>query len=239
MSLGLRAQAWPTCIRRTKRWSAQRLRPLWRALSSSQSNASTGLIFSWGDIPSAVPKADRDRILDEDSRLYTDVKAPDREREFVRENMVLELSADVFLDEDVSAGIWEDLEKHKPPQKCKTLEPEITEEEESLASSIDTSGDDAEPEHLVDIHSIETCKLATGKSKKAWVHVVGPADDGLGERWTLSCNINLWRSTSSHGDLGTMKKNREAFLPTCTTLWPLHIKQSITVATSLKKLRCA
>ena len=153
--------------------------------------------------------------------------------------MVLELTADAFLDKDVSAGIWEEIEKHNPPQKCKTPEPEISQEEESLASSIDTSGDDAEPEHLADILRIETRKLATGKSQKAWVHVVDPADDGLGERWTLSCNINLWRSTSSHGDLGTMKKTGKPFCPTCTTLWPLHIKQSITVATRLNEAqRC-
>ena len=130
-----------------------------------QSNASTEPI-SDGATFRQFSKADRDRILDEASRLYTDVKVPDREREFVRENMVLELSADVFLDEDVSASIWEEIEKHKPPQKCKTPEPEISEEEESLASSIGTSGDDAEPEHLADIHRIEACRFSTGKSKK-------------------------------------------------------------------------
>ena len=35
----------------------------------------------WGDIPSVVPKTARDMILDEASRLYTDVKVPDRESE--------------------------------------------------------------------------------------------------------------------------------------------------------------
>ena len=49
--------------------------------------------FRWGDIPSVVPKADRDEILDKAAKLYTDVRAPDREREFVRENMVSELTA--------------------------------------------------------------------------------------------------------------------------------------------------
>ena len=63
--------------------------------------------FSWGDIPATVPQADRDKILDEASKLYTDVKVPERDREFVRENMVLDLAADAFLDEDVSADLWE------------------------------------------------------------------------------------------------------------------------------------
>ena len=152
--------------------------------------------------------------------------------------MVLELSADAFLDEDVSAGIWETINEQKPPKEAKAPEPE-TEEEESLASSIDSSGDDAEPEHLADIHRIETSKLATDKSKKAWVHVVDPADDGLGERWKLSCNINLWRSTASHGDLETMRNTGKPFCPTCTAHWPLHIKQSITMATRITTLRGA
>ena len=167
------------------------------------------------------------------------MKVPDRERESVSENMVLELSADAFLDEDVSGGIWEEIEKHTPPQKFKTPEPDISEEEESSASSVDTSGDGAEPEHIADIHRIETCKLATGKSKQAWVHVVDPADGGLGERWTLSCNINLWRSSSAQGDLQTMKKTGKPFCPTCTALWPLHVTQSIKMATGQKKLRGA
>ena len=75
------------------------------------------------------------------------MKVPDREREFVRESMALELTADAFLDKDVSADIWEEIEKQKPPQYTKAPMPELSEEEESLASSVDTSGDDAEPEH--------------------------------------------------------------------------------------------
>ena len=117
--------------------------------------------------------------------------------------------------------------------------PELSEEEESLASPVDTSGDDAEPEHLADIHRIETCKLATGKYNKTWVYVVDPADNGLGERWTLSCNINLWRSSSAQGDLQTMKKTGKPFRPMCTALWPLHITQSIKMAARQKKLRGA
>ena len=130
--------------------------------------------FKWADIPSVVPEVDRDKILDEASRLYTDVKVPDREREFVRENMILELTADAFLDKDVATDIWEEIEKQKPLQKITTPEPEVSDEEESLASSIDTSGDDVEPEHLADIHRIEARKLATGKTKKPgcmlWTH---------------------------------------------------------------------
>ena len=38
------------------------------------------------------------------------------------------------------------------------------------------------------------------------MQLVVPADDGLGERWTLNCNINLWRSASTHGNLESMKK---------------------------------
>ena len=71
--------------------------------------------------------------------------------------MVLELTADDFLVTDVSSGLWEEIDKHNPPQKTYAPEPEVSEEEESLASSVDTSGDDAEPEHLADIHRIETC----------------------------------------------------------------------------------
>ena len=73
--------------------------------------------FRWGDIPSVVPKADRDKILDEAAKLYTDVRAPDMEREFVRENMVLELTADDFLDTDVSSGLWEEIDKQNPPRR--------------------------------------------------------------------------------------------------------------------------
>ena len=80
--------------------------------------------------------------------------------------MVLELAAEAFLDEDVSADLWETIDKQKPPKEARDPEPEASDEEESLASSIETSGDDAEPEHFADIHRIETSKLVTGKSKK-------------------------------------------------------------------------
>ena len=152
-------------------------------------------------------KADRDKILDDASRLYTDVKVPARDREFVTENMSLDLPAADFLDEDVSADIWNGLHGLKPEQagpKPETPAPESS-DEESLASSIDSSGDDAEPEHIADIHKIETCKLVTGKAKKSWVHVVDPADDGLTDRWQLNCRVGLWRSMAATGDLIKMK----------------------------------
>ena len=135
----------------------------------------------------------------------------------------------------MSTGLWEEIDTQKPPQKAYAPEPEISQEEVSRASSVDASEDDAEPEHLADIHRIETCKLATGKSKQAWVHVVDPADDGFGERWKLGCNINLWRLSAAHGDLQAMKKTGKPFCPTCTALWPLHITQSIKMATRQKK----
>ena len=149
-----------------------------------------------------------------------------------------------FLDEAVSEvnapGIWDNIHDLKPEPfgaKWKAPEPESSDDEESLASSIDSSGDDAEPEHLADIHWIETCKLVTGNAKKSWVHVVDPADDGLGDRWKLNCNINLWRATATSGDLGKMKDTVQPFCQICTTLWPSHIKQSITVATTARTLR--
>ena len=166
---------------------------------------------------------------------YTDVSVPDREHKFVRDNMILELTAEDFLDADVSTGLWEEMDKQKPPQKTCTPVPEVSDEEESLASSVDTSGDDAEPEHLADIHRIETCKLATGKSRQAWVHVVDPADDGFGARWTLGCNINLWRSSATCGDLQSMKKTGKLFCPMRTALLPPHVTQSIKNATRQKK----
>ena len=126
-------------------------------------------------------------------------------------------------------------QSHLGPNK--TPEIESSDDEESLASSIDSSRDDAVLEHLADIHRIETCKLVTGKAKKSWVHVVDPADDGLGDRWKLNCNINLWRATATSGDLGKMKDMGKPFCPICTTLWPSHIRQSITVATTAGTLR--
>ena len=190
--------------------------------------------FRWGDIPAIVQKADRDKILDDASKLYTDVKVPERDREFVTENMSLDLPAEAFLDEDVSAGIWNTIHGLKPEPTGATPpapEPGTSDEEESLASSIDSSGDDAGPEHLADIHRIETSKLVTGKSNKSSVHVADPADDGLSDRWELNCSIGLWRATATSGDLLKMKDTGKPFCPTCTSLWPLHIKQSITVAT--------
>ena len=89
--------------------------------------------------------------------------------------MVPELTADAFLEKDVATDIWEELEKQKPLQKTTTPEPEVSEEEESFASSIDTRGDDVEPEHLADIHRIETCKLATRKTKKSLGARRGPS----------------------------------------------------------------
>ena len=156
--------------------------------------------------------------------------------------MSLDLPAEVFLDEDVSTGtqengIWDEWDcihglKPEPTGiELKAPVPETSDEEESLASSIDSSGDDAEPEHLADIHRIETSKLVTGKAKKSWVHVVDPADNGLSDRWKLNCNINLWRATATPGDLLKMKDTGKPFCPTCTALWPLHITQSIIVAT--------
>ena len=124
-----------------------------------------------------------------------------------------------------------------PPKRKNVPEPESSDEEVSLASSIDSSGDDAEPKHFADIHKIETCKLVTGKSKKAWVHVVDPADDGLGERWKLNCNINLCRATATSGDLEKMRFTGKPFCPSCMTLCPLHIKNSITIATRTRTLR--
>ena len=73
--------------------------------------------FRWGDIPSVVPKADRDEILDNAAEPYTDVRAPDREREFVRENMVLELTADAFLDTDVSTDLGRRSRNIAPPRR--------------------------------------------------------------------------------------------------------------------------
>ena len=151
--------------------------------------------------------------------------------------MSLDLPAEDFLDEDVSAGIWNTIHGLKPEPTGATQpgpEPETSDEEESLASSIDSSGDDAGPEHLADIHRIETSKLVTGKTKKSWVHVADPAHDGMSERWRLSCNINLWRATATAGDLEKMRGLGKPFCPVCTTLWPLHIRQSITVATKAR-----
>ena len=108
--------------------------------------------------------------------------------------MSLDLPAEAFLDEDVSAGIWDNIHGLKPEPtgaEPKAPESKTSDEEESLASSIVSSGDDAEPEHLADIHRIETSKLVTGKSKKSWVHVVDPADDGLDDRLMLNCNIKV------------------------------------------------
>ena len=73
--------------------------------------------FSCGDIPATVPQADRDKILDNLSKLYTDVKVPERNREFVRENMVLDLAADAFLNEDVSADLWETIHTKQPTKE--------------------------------------------------------------------------------------------------------------------------
>ena len=151
--------------------------------------------------------------------------------------MSLDVAADAFLDEDISAGIWENIHNLKPDQEKKAPGPETSDDEESLASSIDSNGDGAEPEHLADVHRIETCKLVTSKYKKAWFHVVDPADDGLGERWKLNCNINLWRATATSGDLGKMTGTGKPSYQTCTTLWPLHIRQSTTVATTSRTLR--
>ena len=55
----------------------------------------------------------------------TDVRAPDAEREFVRRNMVLELTADDFVDTDVSSGLWEEIDKQNPSQKTYAPEPEV------------------------------------------------------------------------------------------------------------------
>jgi hypothetical protein len=104
--------------------------------------------FRWGDIPAIVQKADRDKMLDDASKLYTDVKVPERDREFVTENMSLDLPAEDFLDEDVSTGIWNTIHDLKPEPTGATQpgpEPETSDEEASLASSIDSSGDDAGP----------------------------------------------------------------------------------------------
>ena len=204
--------------------------------------------FRWGDIPAIVQKADRDKILDDASLLYNDVKVPERDREFVTENMSLDLPAKEFLDDDVwtlqgAEGIWNEIHGLKPElvsteatPSSRTLgglgttpAPESS-DEESSASSIDSSGDDAEPEHLADIHRIETSKLVTGKAKKSWVHLVDPADDGLGDRWTLNCSTRLWRASATPGDLRKMQDTGKPFCPTCTALWPHHIKKSLIVA---------
>jgi len=204
--------------------------------------------FRWGDIPAIVQKADRDKILDDASLLYNDVKVPERDREFVTENMSLDLPAKEFLDDDVwtlqgSEGIWSSIHSLKPVQASTEatpasstlgglgtkLAPESS-DEESSASSIDSSGEDAEAEHLADIHRVETSKLVTGKAKKSWVHVVDPADDGLGDRWTLNCSSRLWRATATPGDLLKMQDTGKPFCPSCTALWPHHIKKSLIVA---------
>ena len=91
--------------------------------------------FHWGDIPTAVAQADRDKILDDASKLYTDVKVPERDREFVKENMSLDLAAEDFLDEDVSevmvSGIWDNIHDLKPEpfgakQKAQSLSQQTT-----------------------------------------------------------------------------------------------------------------
>jgi hypothetical protein len=205
--------------------------------------------FRWGDIPGTVQKVDREKILDDASALYNDVKIPNRDREFVTENMSLDLPADEFLDNDVwtsqgSEEIWKDIHARKPIQAVAAAAPAIislgsqsvkatqeSSDDDSSDSSISSSGDDVDADHMADIHRIETAKLVTGKAKKSWVHVADPADDGMDDRWTLNCSTRLWRASASVGELKKMQDLGKPFCPTCTTLWPLHIKKSLTVAT--------
>jgi hypothetical protein len=108
--------------------------------------------------------------------------------------------------------------------------PPDSSDEESSASSIETDGEDVEPDYLADIHKIETAKLVTGKAKKSWVHVVDLADDGLNDRWALNCTTRILRATATLGDLKKMQETGKPFCPTCTILWPQHIKKSLTLA---------
>ena len=73
------------------------------------------------------------------------VKVLERDRECVKEKMSLDVAADAFLDEDISAGIWENIHNMKPDQEKKPPGPETSDDEESLVSSIDSNGDGAEP----------------------------------------------------------------------------------------------
>ena len=205
--------------------------------------------FRWGDIPAIVQKADRDKILDDASLLYNDVKVPERDREFVTENMTLDLPAEEFLDEDAwtlegSGDIWKDIHTRKPAQAKTEVAPASStqggqggaakaesSDDDSSDSSVDSSGEDVEAEHLADIHNIETSKLVTGKAKKSWVHVVDPTDDGLENRWTLNCSTRLWRATATPGTLRKMQETGKPFCPTCIRLWPHHIKNSLIMAT--------
>jgi len=196
-----------------------------------------------------VKKEDRDKILDEASRLYNDVKIPERDREFVTENMTLDLPAGDFLDDDAwtiegSGGLWTDIHARKPTRPVAEVAPASStqgdlgeaakaesSDDESSDSSVDSSGEDVEAGHLADIHNIETSKLVTGKAKKSWVHVVDPTDNGLESRWTLNCSTRLWRATATPGTLRKMQETGKPFCPTCIRLWPHHIKNSLNMAT--------
>ena len=204
--------------------------------------------FRWGDIPATVRKVDRDKILDDAALLYNDVKIPDRDREFVTQQMSLDLPAKEFLDEDVWTlqgvdKIWEGIHDLKPgmenasaasepstPGGQRAKQSPESSDSESSASSIETDGEDVEADYLADINKIETAKLVTGKAKQSWVHVVDITDNGLSDRWALSCTTRLLRATATPGDLRKMQGTGKPFCPTCTLLWPHHIKKSLTVA---------
>ena len=120
-----------------------------------------------------VQKVDRDKILDEASRLYNDVKVPERDREFVTENMTLDFPAEEFLDEEAwtlegSGGVWKDIHARKPTRAVAEVAPASStqgdlgeaakaesSDDDSSDSSVDSSGDDVEAGHLADIHNIE------------------------------------------------------------------------------------
>jgi hypothetical protein len=103
--------------------------------------------FRWGDIPSVVKKEDRDKILDEASRLYNDVKIPESDREFVTENMTLDLPAGDFLDDDAwtlegSGGLWTDIHARKPTRPVAEVAPaSSTQGDLSEAAKAESSDD--------------------------------------------------------------------------------------------------
>ena len=204
--------------------------------------------FRWGDIPSIVRKEDRDKILDDAALLYNDVRIPDRTREFVTQQMSLDLPAKDFLDADVwtlegTHKIWEEIHDQRPAKETASNAPESStsgkqraqqspesSDSESSASSIETEGEDVEADYLADINKIETAKLVTGKAKQSWVHVADVTDNGLDDRWALNCTTRLLRATATPGDLRMMQGTGKPFCPTCTLLWPHHIKKSLKVA---------
>ena len=168
-----------------------------------ETSASTN--FQWGHVAEIV--TDTADIMSEAARISKDVVLPERQSDYSKLQMKIDLEASEFLDPRTKdsepfaapteaalaqfpkpspSAAWDALRANEPAPtgaSLGTTEAPPTEAEDfpddvSLASTTPSTDLEAEQAALKELNDVAQMLLVTGKTPHAFVHVADPADDG-------------------------------------------------------------